>query len=50
MHKKTVIWGAGRNGRAFLESCNVEIVFFIDSNREKTGTEINGIPIAHRYT
>ena len=47
MHKKTAIWGAGRNGITFLERCNAEIVFFIDSNREKTGTEIDDIPIVH---
>jgi len=46
--KEFVIWGAGSYGKSILEllkNLSKEVLFFIDSDKEKEGCEIDGVKI-----
>lgn len=47
-NEKIAVWGAGKNGRIFLEFCRsnfLEIDFLIDSSEEKQGQMCIGYPV-----
>lgn len=46
--RQAIIYGAGKTGRQvldFLHSVGIEVLCFIDSNRERIGNKIEGIPV-----
>lgn len=45
--KKIAVWGAGANGRHFLERYGDSVSVVIDNNCEKDGTMIQGVPVVH---
>lgn len=45
--KKTAVWGAGANGKCFLERYKDKVSIVIDNNQEKDGTLLQGVPVVH---